>query len=208
MTLSPQEREWARDWRHRLKEKAAFTVMEYWKFEGPPCCFGCGDDSPHILDVLTFDHLFYAPDSVKNGRSDERHREAIAHPDRFQTLCRTCHQKKTVRTIASQHLTVDATIGDQRMTALRVAKWLEKKRQRMADRRPFAKTQAEIHAAHLKRVDAKRKLDEFLATVPPYERFPWFEAELRRRAGESKRRESEEEKEDDDYIDRRLRGWD
>jgi hypothetical protein len=112
--LKTDRREYLKLYRKRLKGRAIQAVADYWSRQ--PVCFGCGSSD---FEKLTFDHKNgYAPDSVTDGSSDRRHREAIANPERFDVLCWSCHLKKTWRDIAKHKFVVDAKSGMQ-MSMLR-----------------------------------------------------------------------------------------
>jgi hypothetical protein len=69
----------------KLRRRALFNVG------GPsPHCRACGSLDPRRLELH---HRVYAKDSPKGGgRSKERAKEAIIHPERFEVWCGRCHE--------------------------------------------------------------------------------------------------------------------
>ena len=63
---------------------------------------------------MHLDHLNYAKDSVKDGNAKQRAKEAIAHPERFQLLCYSCHMGKTAATLSANGGYADPSIGMER----------------------------------------------------------------------------------------------
>jgi len=62
-------------------------------------CQGCGTDKN-----LQLHHRYYAKDSIRpkvhnesGNQTVKRVREAIQHPERFQLLCLSCHNRKDPR---------------------------------------------------------------------------------------------------------------
>ena len=77
-------KEWKRNYMKNLRIKALSEIGN--------SCFNCG-----TKENLDLDHIIYLTDKTKGKKIDNgyaRIKEAIQHPEIFQLLCKSCHQKK------------------------------------------------------------------------------------------------------------------
>jgi hypothetical protein len=100
-------------------------VAEYWGVKA--ACHDCG-----TREDLSFDHwdgkkTTYEADSVRMGHSDQRAREAMQHPERFQIRCWPCHRHRELREAAKVGLWFDGSRGDQVRTLLTHERWRSEK---------------------------------------------------------------------------------